>query len=252
MNLFSIIGIIDTTSKLSADGVGAILVGAIASIVTIVATILNVWAVNKNTTKQIDNQNKQTYQPHLKKGDSKFVSVKSIENSIHYFVKSKYCPKTKKDLGKACLEIELCNHGYGIATNINFYNLLTGELISTVEDINVNRDDRESVEILKDEIGKFDFIIDFNKSKCNPSKIQDNDYLFILCDYQDLNQNHYKLIIKSQFVEAIIDNFSKYDELACTTNDDYYQEGTYIYRKTIENYKDKYSKIEEIIKELDK
>lgn len=52
-------------------------------IIPIIVMIANIWIVNNNTNKQIENQNKETYKPRLKL--VKFESIQNFNNEYNLF-----------------------------------------------------------------------------------------------------------------------------------------------------------------------
>jgi hypothetical protein len=128
----------------------------------------------------------------------------------------------------------LDNIGYGVASNIKFYDLLTGEQIKGTQTPS------------KDKIQKLvtTFDIASNKQKQVQAKIlnkigkeEPQDHCMILCIYQDLNGNTYDFILRI--------NIKSNDSYDFST----YQRTSHSYAKCISQYKKNY---ERIIKEYKK
>lgn len=77
-------------------------------IITIGATVLNIWLANRNTNKQIKNQNKETYRPRLK-----LKNIKVVEYNINdiYLYAHSVGFKEKKEGISLYVDITLENIG---------------------------------------------------------------------------------------------------------------------------------------------
>lgn len=235
---------------ITADGQLAAIVGIIGAIVTIVVTIINVRAVNKNTTRDINNQNKQDHKPHL---NLLKIEEEEVIYPIHFVNSSNY-ENDRKKIFDEYMKITLENKGYGIASNIAFYNLLTGEECPATYAESASLDQRyETNEIYKDDKKTFNFCFKFNNEKIDKSKNK-SDFVYLLCDYQDLNSNHYQSIIGVVVKEVYVCTKESNGVLVsanCHFNEIYYQENTFLFRKTIECYSKEYNKIQKIIEQYD-
>ena len=124
MNSVELNELIEVIDKLSSHDWWDYFVFIVPLVVTIVTTIINVWLVNKNTNKQIENQNKETYRPRLS-----LKSIRSVPNDDyerHLYAHSVNFDENKE---KAVLYVDVVleNIGNGIANDISFYTLNSGE-----------------------------------------------------------------------------------------------------------------------------
>lgn len=219
-------------------------------VVAIITTIVNVKSVNHNTNMQLANQNKETYRPRLK--------LQKIINTNHdlflanyMFFYNEYNMSDSYDIySKVFLE----NIGNGIANDITFYSLNRGEIISKGMSCerDVNQESFSTEEIAKNKVGDFLFSFSFNNDDIKKMQPTDELPCLILCNYKDLNNNNYKLIIgylfkkkrqnENTILGEIVENSCYYDIY-------YYQEGSYFYNEMLKKYNDDFNKICRIIDE---
>lgn len=220
-------------------------------IVPAILSLVNVWIVNSNTNKQIKNQNKETYRPRLK--------LKNIERAqnvdyIHsYYAHSKHFQE-EQNKGNIKFKIQLENIGTGLANDIQFYILNSGErcfgyqignsyqnqILDSTEELPVN----QTLDVY--------FNIYFNREIIKDKENFLGDYVLLICNYQDLNKNNYKILIEIKVKE--LEWNSEYDgenELEKVIFDyRYYQENTNRFNKAIgkKRYFNNYKKILKQIK----
>lgn len=211
----------------------SILVPVCSMMITVFATIYTVSGRIKNENKEkhkpyliLDRVEKMDklneYRYHLTIIGKNYQEDKIIDmRKIEELKKDKYLPVS--------LVIE--NIGYGVASNIRFYDLLTGNLIHGEQSIK------------KDEIQKLftTFDIATNQETSVQSKIisliktndeiEVPDHCRILCIYQDLNNNIYDFIIS---INIKTDN--TYDFFA-------YQRTSHSYKKWIKENQKQYKVI---------
>ena len=224
-----------------------------AIVVSVLATIINIWIVNKNTNKQIANQNKETYRPRLRLREIKIVKDKINERHLYAYSK-----QYKEDLNSITLyaEIELENIGYGIANDISFYMLNSGFKCMGIQNCNrnINQHLNSTLEITKDGKEKVNFVFNFKRPENNEEDIEiiDDDFILLICNYKDLNGNDYKILIG-----FILKNYLPLNYEGLEDSDDlyiyndgkfdfyYYQENTDSYNGMInkEMYKKNYKAI---------
>jgi len=235
-----------------------IMVSIISIIISIVATIINIWLVNENTNRQIENQNKETYRPRLR---LKRISIKKNVGSEQYlYINSK---NFDIDKNKSSIYINVCleNVGYGIANDITFYSLTGGykclgiqsEYKNTTQELN------STLEIPKDKEQNINFKVEFNRDMYSEGTniLGEEDFILLICNYKDLNNNNYKLLLG-----CILKKYNPY-ELELDEKKDlksvytsgaisyyYYQEETESYKGMISKdiYIDNYEKILKDIK----
>lgn len=230
-----------------------IIISLISIIISVVATIINIWLVNKNTNRQIKNQNKETYRPRLR---IKGISIKKRIGSERYlYINSKNFDEEKN---KSSIYINLCleNVGYGIANDITFYSLTGGYKCLGIQSENKNttQELNSTLEIPKDKNQNINFKVEFNKDmyKEGTNIFGEEDFILLICNYKDLNNNNYKLLIgcilkKYNPFEVELDE--KNDLKSVYTSGEisyyYYQEDTESYNGMISKdlYKDNYKKI---------
>lgn len=226
-------------------------------IITIVATVLTIIFVNKNTRDQIENQNKQTYKPRLKllniqkslsrdlNGDYELMSVSKKANLIYNNSK---LSETEK-IQKTCtikFNITLKNIGYGLAHDIKLYSLIDGHQVygaqSIIDDLDQEMKSTEEIEINKESKFKISMLI----SKELIIKENDDDFILYLCNYKDLNNNNYQVLIGIIIKKIMMDDDLN---IKINTNHYYYQEGTREYNGMIKKYKNNYNTIMKKIKQ---
>lgn len=224
-------------------------------LVPAIMTIISMYYVNKNTNRQIANQNKETYRPRLK-----LLCVEEIPNNFEQNTLYAYSENYKNDLASEIsisFDMSLKNIGHGLANDISFYMLNNGK-----ECCGIQEDDTEgnqmldsTVEIPVNGIEKIRFSVNFNKNFIDFENDYPNneDYVLIICNYNDLNGNSYRLligIIVKKIKENDIHNYNETYEHKNNFNYYYYQEGTESYNGMIhmEKYEKHYNEILKYIK----
>lgn len=165
-------------------------------VVSIGATIVNIWLVNKNTNKQIENQNKETYRPRLRLKNVK-ITVHNIDERYLYAYSKKYIDNKKSvDI---YVDLELENIGYGVANDISFYMLNSGHKCMGIQ--NQNKETiqvlNSTIEIPKDKNQIVKFLFSFNRDSIDleTEDFDNDDFIILICNYKDLNGNSYKILI---------------------------------------------------------
>lgn len=169
-----------------------------------ITTVVNVWLVNKNTNKQIKNQNKETYRPRLKL--KKVEQCVSNLNVVNYIKSNDYIEKMSEKLKFRCkFNITLENIGYGFAHDVKFFNLISGKrcIKRQTHDSRESKKGFSTIDINKngkdDIIFHTDFYFDQNKEEWFPTM----DKCYILVVYNDLNQNSYTMLIDIQLINVL-------------------------------------------------
>lgn len=218
-------------------------------LIPIIIMILNIWLVNRNTNKQIKNQNVQTYKPRLRLSGVEYKDAEDCHDKYLYFGVSKFAKtKNEKSIKNIKILYDISNIGYGIAHRIKFYSLIEGEKCFRAQSITDNRNQKmaSTDEIAKDEKIGFYFSIaisdDFN------SENDENDFFIMICDYEDLNQNHYKLMIGLIVKKVYYDDMGN---LRVNFGYYYYHEGTNEYNRMIKKHKKKYEFLQANIQKKD-
>ena len=169
-------------------------------IIPTLAILLPVTVTLYTVDSRIKARNKENHQPYLIL--EKVEKLKKLDEYSYYLtpVGRNYLEKHSnieydklKEDDYILVDLNLHNIGYGVATNIKFYNLLTGEQVHGEQQSNPSRDqklfttlDMEATEIKK---------IQTRLLKTTSTKKKPEDQIRMLCIYNDLNGNTYDLII---------------------------------------------------------
>lgn len=185
--------------------------------------IITVFATIYTVSKRVENENKEKHKPYLT-----LESIEPLEKLDEYKYYLTITGKNENNKNYLTVYLKLANIGYGVASNIKFYNLLTGEQIKgsqspsnslnqklfTTFDIANNQKKQVQAKI----IGK----------PLTEENIEQNDHCRILCIYQDLNGNCYDFIISIN-----LKTNKSYDFFA-------YQRTSHSYNKWIKENKKQY------------
>jgi len=196
-------------------------------ILPIILMIINVWLVISSNNKQISNQNRMTYKPRLTLDP--VICPKDFEPNIYEFSidgkdavevfrnsKDEFVTGLSISSFKAILPI--ANIGNGIATDITFYNFISGDHVYRSLSIQKEKGTQQSMSTIEIPInGKIGYqfnLLYFDKEK---EKALWTDFYSILCLYSDVNSNRYKMLIslrickETDVTERYI-NYSYYQE----------------------------------------
>lgn len=202
-------------------------------LIPVTSMIITVFATLYTVSKRVQNENKEKHKPYLTLNNIE--SIEQIDEYKYYLTvygrNYQEINPEKKEIKNISVIIPLNNIGYGVASNIKFYDLLTGKQIHgtqtpskeknqklfTTFDIATNTEKQVQAKIL-------------SKIKID-DEIQNPDHIRILCIYQDLNGNIYDLIISIN-----IKSNKAYDFFT-------YQRTSHSYRKWIKENKKQYKKI---------
>ncbi len=210
------------------------------NIIPILSIILPVWVTLYTVSKMIKARTHENHQPHLILED-----VERVEkiNKYNYYLTlfgKNFCAANKKFIEEDAIinnkeiisvNIVLTNIGYGVATNIKFYDLLTGKQVYGSQDSSFNKSqklfttfdiaDKETKKVPAQIIGN----ILFEDGNIN------EEHNRILCVYKDLNN------ITDSFIMIInVKNNSFYDYSA-------YQPSSASYKRWVKENKKQYKKI---------
>lgn len=213
-------------------------------LIPVTSMIITVFATLYTVTERVKNENKEKHKPYLALNDidklDKLDEYKYYLTVLGKNYKEEHQNWSIDEINKTeekdyiMVRFLLDNIGYGVASNIKFYDLLTGEQIKGTQTPS------------KDKIQKLvtTFDIASNKQKQVQAKIlnkigkeEPQDHCKILCIYQDLNGNTYDFILRI--------NIKSNDSYDFST----YQRTSHSYAKCISQYKKNY---ERIIKEYKK
>lgn len=192
-------------------------------LVPVASMLITVFATVYTVSKRVENENKEKHKPYLTLNNIEY--LKELDEYKYYYkLKGKNIGEDKQKLNVLLL---LENIGYGVASNIKFYNLLTSEEIKGTQTLTNEKNQKlfTTFDIAINQQKKVQFQIE--------NTIKDNkDECKILCVYQDLNGNTYDFIIN----------------IDIKTNDTYdfytYQRTSHSYNKLI-NQSQNYNKIME-------
>lgn len=193
---------------------------------------------------RIKAQNKETHQPYLVLSD--VVNIEKInEYSYHltpvgrnYLKEHPVIDYDKiKTTNDIAVKLVIHNIGYGVATNIKFYNLLTGNQVHGSQSGDVDKDQKLFTTFdmqASDKKGVQARVINLVGEK---EGIEIDDHIRMLCVYRDLNNNIYDFIIS---INAKKNNH--YDFFAYQPSSKSYakwrKENSDEYKKIIKNYKE--------------
>lgn len=208
-------------------------------ILPILSIAIPVFATVYTVNKRIKAQTRENHQPHLVL--EKINTIDTINKYKYYLtlVGRNYSEinsnidnilEIEKD-GLLNIELTLKNIGYGVATNIKFYNLLTGNQIygSQKSSIDQNQQLYTTLDIGDGEEKKV--CAQVFSSPLEKDGIVKEDHNRILCVYKDLNNNISSFIIT---INIKLNNY--YDYFA-------YQPSSLSYKKWLKENRKNYKKI---------
>lgn len=156
---------------------------------TILSIAIPVFATIYTAYSRIRNENRETHKPYLVL--DKIIKLEELNKYKYYLLFSKDATISDNSL---FVSLIIKNIGYGVASNIKFYNLSTGEEIEGMQE-------RDSKQIQK--LFTTLDIASQNEKRLQAciceNKIDDN--IKILCIYKDLNENVYDFIINISIKE---------------------------------------------------
>lgn len=200
---------------------------------TLLSIIIPVFATLYTVNNRIKNENRENHMPYIVL--DKIESINKIDTSSYYlepmganFLKKHpiFDIENVKESESVNVKFWLKNIGYGVATNIRFYDLTTGEGILG----NQENDSKKNQKLFT----TYDIASnDTNKVQVKILSCVDNfeDNIKILCVYKDLNENYYDFIININ-----IKKHGYYDFYA-------YQRTSRSYQKLMKQYKNNHKKI---------
>lgn len=210
-------------------------------LIPVTSMMITVFATLYSVTERIKNENKEKHKPYVTLNDIE--QLEKIDEYKYYFtvfgrnyrkihqnIKIEQLSETKK---KEYIEVRLLldNIGYGVASNIKFYDLLTGEQIKGTQTPSKEKNQKllTTFDIASSKEKQVQVRI-FNKIE-KDEEIELPDHCRILCIYQDLNGNTYDFIISIN-----IKSNNSYDFFT-------YQRTSHSYTRWIKENKKNYKKI---------
>lgn len=194
----------------------------ITPIISLLTIMVSIFVAVYTVHGRVKNENKEKHKPYLI-----LKSLQTLRNldSYRYYITLK-----KHDVGEEIeipFNIILENIGYGVASNIRFYDLLTGDCIKGTQllDKNINQQLFTTIDVASSNT------IDIQMLLINYLNKNGVSHNRILCIYQDLNENIYDFIIHIN-----VKNKKNYDFYA-------YQRTSKSYQKCLVESKKEYNKI---------
>lgn len=153
-----------------------------SSLTLIVSIAVAIYTVNS----RVKNENREKHKPYLVLKSLQI--LKALDQYKYYITLKKTEPGDEVEIP---FNIVLDNIGYGVASNIRFYDLLTGECIKGTQTLekNLNQQLFTTLDVASSKSIEVQMLL-INYLSKNP--IRHNR---ILCIYEDLNENIYSLII---------------------------------------------------------
>lgn len=211
----------------------------------VLSIVIPVFATLYTVDNRIKAQNKENHQP--------YVVLNSIDDISQLNEYSYYLTPVGRNYlrehpvidysniesnNDITVKLNLHNIGYGVATNIKFYNLLTGSQVHGTQASNVEKNQKLFTTLDMEASEKKSVqarIINLVGEKDNDEL---EDHIRILCVYRDLNENMYDFIIS---INAKRNNH--YDFFAYQPSSKSYakwrKENNEQYKKIIKNYKER-------------
>ena len=210
-------------------------------LIPVTSMIITVFATLYTVSERVKNENREKHKPYLTLKD-----IENLDNLDEYkyyltvlgrnYRKNNKEPKENKEQKKEEKEyikvrLLLDNIGYGVASNIKFYDLLTGEQIKGSQTPSKDKNQKlfTTFDIASSKEKQVQVKM-FNKIEIN-DEIEQPDHCRILCVYQDLNGNTYDFIISIN-----IKSNNSYDFFT-------YQRTSHSYKRWINENKKNYKKI---------
>lgn len=194
----------------------------ITILISLLTIFVSIFVAIYTVHGRVKNENKEKHKPYL--------VLKYLQNLKQLDQYKYYITLTKEDVGEEIeipFNIILENIGYGVASNIRFYDLLTGECLKGTQllDKNINQQLFTTIDVAANNIIEIQMLL---TNYLNKNGVTHNR---ILCIYQDLNENIYDFIFHIN-----VKSKQNYDFYA-------YQRSSKSYQKCLEESKKEYNKI---------
>lgn len=156
-------------------------------LVPIASMLITVFATVYTVSKRVENENKEKHKPYLTLDNIEALD-QIDEYKYYYKLKGNNVKKEEKNNLNILLLLE--NIGYGVASNIKFYDLLNAQEIKGTQTKTTEKNQKlfTTFDIAINQEKKVQFQIENNTTE-KPGECR------ILCVYQDLNGHVYDFII---------------------------------------------------------
>lgn len=202
-------------------------------LIPITSMIITVFATIYTVSERVKNENREKHKPYLTLKDIE--QLDTIDEYKYYLTiigkkyKETQIKESQNDKENNYIKVRILidNIGYGVASNIKLYDLITGERIKGTQTPSKEKNQKlfTTFDIASTKEKQIQVKI-FNKIEK-----EEQDYCRILCVYQDLNGNPYDFIININ-----IKANNAYDFFT-------YQRTSHSYAKWIEEHRKSYNKI---------
>ena len=174
-------------------------------LVPVASMIITVFATVYTVSGRVKNENREKHKPYLTLKD---IEPKENIDEYKYYLTifgrnykklNNNIENTKIEINKEneylSVRLLIDNIGYGVASNIKFYNLLTGEEIKGTQTPSKDKNQKLFTTFdIASSLEKQVQVKIYNKI-IKEDEIENPDHCRILCVYQDLNGNIYDFII---------------------------------------------------------
>lgn len=148
--------------------------------VILIPVLATIYTLNM----RLKNENREKHQPYLIL--SKADTLIKIDKEQYFLTLER---ENADEINELKVSLFLKNIGYGVATNVKFYNLYDSSQLKGCQELKeeINQQLFTTFDIARDEEKSIQMIIKYNYNNRNMNRI--------LCVYQDLNYNVYNFII---------------------------------------------------------
>ena len=148
--------------------------------VILIPVLATIYTLNM----RLKNENREKHQPYLIL--SKADTLIKIDKEQYFLTLER---ENADEFNELKVSLFLKNIGYGVATNVKFYNLYDSSQLKGCQELKeeINQQLFTTFDIARDEEKSIQMIIKYNYNNRNMNRI--------LCVYQDLNYNVYNFII---------------------------------------------------------
>lgn len=211
--------------------------GHLTIILTVASIFIPVFATIYTGYIRIKNENRESHKPYLVLGEIE--KIYNVNRFVYFLAivgdrlrkksNSIDLEKLSRKDGNINISLSLQNIGYGVASNIKFYDLNTANQIIGLQETSktINQKKFTTFDIPKDNEKKIQTCLITDKE----SEIVLEESYSILCIYQDLNENIYDFIIGINIKQG-----GAYDFYA-------FQRSSHSYKRLIKNKRREYKKI---------
>lgn len=208
-------------------------------VLTVLSIFIPVFATIYTVNSRIKNENRENHMPFIVL--DKIESLRKLDESSYYLTpvgknfrenNPNFVYESISKKNATHVKFRLKNIGYGVATNVRFYDLGTGETIYGTQASNKEKNQKlfTTFDIASSETNKVQAKIISHVDKIKKGIVRE-DNIKLLCVYKDLNENCYDFIININ-----IKGNGYYDFFA-------YQRSSRSYIRWIKENKKRYEKI---------